>query len=473
MTSPLISIRRQLLYLSLLLLLGSGLAAYWGAKAYGERAARISFDQLMLGSVLQMAESISLADGDIVIDLPRSAFEILAMARNDRAFYGIFGPDHQRLTGYDDIPQPPLDAVRTSANPDTPVQYYYYATYRGERVRFLAIHKQLIEDDRATEVTIIVGQTLAARQALADEISLLVLQYVIAFFCVALLLLVFGIRKILKPLHTLELAIAARSPVDVQPLAVAVPKEIKPLVDTINHYMAQLDSTLSRLDKFTAEAAHQMRTPLAGLKLQAENALEETEPGIRQQQLQQILESANLLANTVNQLLNQATLAHRFQSETPQWLSLDRLVQESCRELVVWALNQEVEIAYLSELQVRLKGDDFALKQMLRNLIENAVKYSPPGGTVEVDIHLDEQAFPARVVLQIRDQGTGIPDEEKEQVFERFYRAQDNLHPGVGIGLAMAREVAEHHHAHLRLKDNEPQGLIVEVVFPYPRETTI
>ncbi|WP_234252850.1 sensor histidine kinase [Billgrantia aerodenitrificans] len=461
------SIRRQLVYLSLLLLVTSTLAAYLGAKAYGDRAARISFDRLMLGSILQMAESISLLDGEVVIDLPSSAFGILAMAQDDRAFYGIFGPDNQRLTGYDDLPMPPSDATRISANPDMPVQLYYYDNYRGERVRFLTIRKPLIEDDRATEVAITVGQTLRARQALADEISLLVLQFVIAFTCVGLLLLVFGIRKILAPLRQLKLAIAERSPVDIQPLRIPVPREIEPLLDTINHYMAQLDSTLKRLERFTAEAAHQIRTPLAGLKSQAENALEESEATIRHQQLLQVVTSANLLANTVNQLLNQATLAHRFQSEPRIWVSLNEVVESCCRELVVWALGQQVEIAYLSEGEFRLKGDDFALRQMLRNLIENAVKYSSAGDIVEVAIEAGKGASPGSAVLLIRDQGPGIPDAEKERVFERFYRAQDNAHPGSGIGLAIAREVAEHHYARLRLRDNVPKGLIVEVSF-YP-----
>ena len=155
--------------------------------------------------------------------------------------------------------------------------------------------------------------------------------------------------------------------------------------------MAQLDNTLSRLKRFTAEAAHQIRTPLAGLNSQAQNAIDETDEVLRQKQLQHILESSNVLADTVNQLLNRATLTHRYQSHPFSPVSLDHVIKETCRELVVWALERQVEIEYVGDIQVTINGDEFALKQMLQNIIENAIKYSPKGGTVEVALMLTNE----------------------------------------------------------------------------------
>lgn len=465
------SILQQLLAMASLLLLIISAAGYWTANLYGSRAARLSYDRLLLGSALQMAENINMLNGKVVIDLPRSAFKTLAMAADDRAFYAIMGPNQEVLTGYDDLYSKPLITALETRRPDDersqPV--FYNAHYSGELVRFVALTRQLIEDDLSTEIHIQVGQTMLARNALAGEISSLALQFIIVFFLMTLVLIMLGVWLVLRPLKTLKKSIERRSSVELSPLKTPVPKEIAPLVKTINYFMSQLDLTLNRLKHFTAEAAHQLRTPLAGLKAQAQNALNEDDENRRQQQLKNILESADLLGDTVDQLLSRATLAQRYQSEIPKSLCLDQLTKEVCREVAVWALDKGVEIAYLGEISAQIEGDSFALKQMIQNILENAVKYSGSDSMVEVDIQSinggDAQAFRKNIVLQIRDHGVGIPNDEKAQVFEPFYRTPNNLPPGTGIGLSIAKEVAEHHHAQLRLKDNLPNGLIVEVIF--------
>lgn len=142
------------------------------------------------------------------------------------------------------------------------------------------------------------------------------------------------------------------------------------------------------------------------------------------------------------------------------------MIKETCRELVVWALERQVEIEYIGDIQVTIKGDEFALKQMLQNIIENAIKYSPKGGVVEVELMMMDELSQTSIVLQIRDQGVGVSDQDKEHIFEYFYRSPDNFASGSGIGLSIAKEVAEHHDARFHLKDNQPTGLIVEVIFP-------
>jgi len=292
------------------------------------------------------------------------------------------------------------------------------------------------------------------------------LQFVTLFFFITLFLLLFVIWRVLQPLQVIKQAITERSPQELSPLEANVPSEIAPLLKSINYFMAQLDNTLSRLKRFTAEAAHQIRTPLAGLNSQAQNAIDETDDVLRQKQLQHILESSNLLTNTVNQLLNRATLTHRYQSHPFSPVLLDHVIKDTCRELVVWALERQVEIAYVGDIQVTINGDEFALKQMLQNIIENAIKYSPKGGMVEVALMLRKELPDTPIVLQIRDQGVGVPDQDKEHIFEYFYRSPDNFTSGSGIGLSIAKEVAEHHDARFHLKDNQPTGLIVEVIFP-------
>ena len=462
------SIRQQLLIMATGLLLVLSVATYWAANAYGHRAARLSYDRLLTGAALQIAERIRLRDGKITIDLPRSAFEALALAPDDRVFYAITSDDGSLLTGYDDLPQS-MNAKSDNDELDRREQLsslFFDHSYSGEPVRFLILSKQLIDVSQARMVRVQLGQTMLARQSLAKEISWRALQFVLLFFLVALVLIMVGIWLVLRPLRSLNRGLEARSPRDLSPLEVAVPQEVKPLLNTINRFMAQLGNTLDGLKRFTGEAAHQIRTPLAGLKSQAQNALEEKDEIRRNEQLQRVVECSDLLSDTVSQLLNQATLAHRFQIQSLEPVVLDQLVTDVCRDVAVPALNQGVEVAYLGEVSVQVKGDDFALKQMIRNILENSIKYSSKGDVVEVDLSIVGQG----IRLTISDKGPGIPDSEKNQVFERFYRSENNPRSGSGLGLTIAREVAIHHNARMRLKDGHPRGVVMEIIFPRDRE---
>lgn len=459
------SIRRQLIVMVAVVLIAINAVALWSANLYANRAAKTSYDRLLYGAALQMAENINMLNGKVFIDLPVSAFETLALSTSDRAFYSIMDNQYKVLTGYKDLPNIPFPTLLNQAKEKekfTPI--YYEAPYHGEKVRFIALGKRLLEADKVNDVFIIVGQTMGAREAAASEISRMALHFVFVFFFITLLLLLFVIWRVLRPLQAIKQAITERSPLELSPLETNVPSEIAPLLKSINYFMAQLDTTLERLKRFTAEAAHQIRTPLAGLNSQAQNAIDEKDEALRKTQLQHILESSNVLSNTVNQLLNRATLTHRFQSHPFSPVSLDSLIQETCRELVVWGLQREVELEYLGDVQVSILGDEFALKQMLHNVIENAIKYSPKGSLVEVELMaLNSQED--TITLQIRDQGKGVSDQDKAHIFEYFYRSPDNADSGSGIGLSIAKEVAEHHNARFHLKDNQPNGLIVEIVF--------
>ncbi len=450
------------------LLLVLAATSYWVANIYGQRAARLSYDRLMAGAALQIAESIRMQDGDVVVDLPQAAFETLALAPDDRVFYAIKMLDGDLITGYPGLPKfdPKTSKISTLEGRGAFPLRFFNAPYSSEPMRFITLTRVLNDVGVTLEVQLQIGQSLRARNALSADISWRALQFVAFFFLLALVLVTFGIWMLLRPLSQVNKALSERSPVDLSALDVLVPVEVEPLVQTINHFMAQLATTLDRLKRFTGEAAHQIRTPLAGLKSQAQNALEEQDPQRRQEQLKRVVECSDLLSSTVSQLLNQAKLAYRFQSEIFSALRLDSLVKEVCRDVAVAALRNEVEVAYLSSAQFIVDGDGFALKQMLRNILENAIKYSPRGGLVEVELALP--GWPgagAGAILRVRDSGPGIPVEERSQVFEQFYRSPNNPRSGSGLGLSIAREVALHHRAELVLMDNQPQGLVVEIRF--------
>lgn len=460
------SIKQQLATMTIVLLFIFAAVSYWGANKYGQRAAQLSYDRLLTGAALQMAENIRLQDGRVVVDLPRSAFDTLALAPEDRVFYAVDIVGGNHLTGYEGLPesesQEPGPSTQSSVG-QLPVSFFE-TTYSGEPVRFVTVERVLKDLGVAKTVRVRIGQTLLARNELADGISWRALQAVGGFIVVALVLIVLGIWLILRPLNKLNVALSQRSPVDLKPLTLNVPQEIRPLLQTINHFMLQLASTLDGLKRYTGEAAHQIRTPLAGLKSQAQNALTEHDPGLRQEQIKRVVECTDMLSTTVSQLLSRAQLAHRLRSELFDEVPLDSLIEEVCREIAVSALHRGVEVAYLGKARVVVLGDAFSLKQMIRNIVENAIHYSPENSVVAVDLQSGARTSDGPLVI-ISDHGPGIPEEEREHVFEQFYRSPNNPRSGSGLGLAIAQEVAAHHDANLQLKDNFPQGLTVEIHF--------
>lgn len=459
------SIRGQLLVITVVLLSMLAAISYSAANIYGHRAAQLSYDRILAGAALQISESISLQDGLVVVDLPTAAFETLSLAPNDRVFYAIKHLGGELITGYDDLPSPSLvtsidNEVGLKGKLET---HFFTQNYQGESVRFITFSQALNDVGITKFVQGVIGQTMQAREEMVADISWRALQFMGVFFVLAVLFVSLGIWLLLRQINRLNRALSLRSPVDLSPIDVTVPQEIQPFLQTINHFMAQLSGTLGRFKRFTGEAAHQIRTPLAGLKSQAQNALEENDPQRLHDQLQRILECSDTVTDTVNQMLNQAQLAHRFQSEMFISIRLDLLVKDVCRDLAVSALQNGVELAYLGDVEVKIHGDKFALKQMLENIIENATKYSSQGDVVEVE--LSKQGYSDGVVISIRDEGPGIPIAERQNVFDPFYRSPNNPRSGSGLGLTIAKEIAEHHDAILELKANEPKGLLVEIMF--------
>ncbi|WP_299692466.1 sensor histidine kinase [uncultured Vibrio sp.] len=459
------SIRSQFIAMSVGLVIIMGTVVYILADNYGRQTANNSFDQFLTGAALQISETITIQDHKITANLPWSVFETLSIAEEDRAFYQVIDIHGNYVTGYQDLPLPDnwySLVEKQSTSLTEPV--FYDAPYSGEVVRFIAFGKLLTEPHYSGVVTIIIGQTQRARQSLAGDITLNAIQLVFPFICIGFFLVLVVIWQTLQPIHRLNRSIAKRNPSDLTPINHVVPAEIVPLVSSINRFMGQISSSLERLESFTAEAAHQLRTPLAGIKSQTENAITEPDETLRQMQLKRVLESCDMLSSTIDQLLERATLSHRMQSQQLQLVRLDELAKQVCRDVVLAALHNGVDIGYIGEAEATVVGDDFVLQQMLRNVIENSIKYSKQGDSIDIELHKVEGEN--RVILLVRDFGVGIKDEEKEHVFERFYHSPTNPRSGTGLGLSIVKEIADYHHAQLELLDNKPQGLIMKFTFP-------
>jgi len=267
-------------------------------------------------------------------------------------------------------------------------------------------------------------------------------------------------------LSRLQKEIAARSYKDLSPIEEgSVPQEVRPIIHEINELMERLRKTLEAQQKFIADAAHQLRTPLSGLKAQTTLAVRESDPGTLQQTLSLIDTSADSAIRLINQMLALAQVESGFgETIALKPLNLAELLRETTKEWVPSALRKDVDLGYEGpDTLIMVCGDMIRIKVLIDNLIDNAIKYSPPRSTVTTRIRESEGS----VILTVEDNGLGIPHEERDRVFQRFYRILGTNVAGSGLGLSIVRQIATLHGAHVSLDDAEGhRGTSVKVTFP-------
>ncbi|ARP83730.1 HAMP domain-containing histidine kinase [Bordetella genomosp. 8] len=456
------SIRGRVFAMGCLLLLCASIAVSLFLRDYAHRAADRAFDRLLAASALTIAGSVQIDDNDVTAEPPFSSLAMLS--GNDRVFYSVRNASGRPVTGYDDL-APGLPLAR-SASP-----VFSDAVYHDESIRIATVGRLISAGRHAGWVTIRVAETRDSRDALAAEIlnrSALPLLVVVP---VALALLWFGIQRAFAPLALIERSLRARAPDDLTPLEAPVPREVRGLAEALNGFMRRLSGIMSSLNNLVADAAHQVRTPLASLRAQAEVAMDETDPERLRARVARIHQNATHASQLINQLLMDATITHRLGMRGHESVGIAETVNETRRRIGPLDA-QRLRIFIAPEVRrARVVGDRVALREMLRNLVDNALRYAPDG-PVEI------QATPVagyRVALTVNDCGPGIADDEKDAVQQRFTRGRDVTGtPGSGLGLAIAKTVAEAHGGALWLQDRAGGGLSARVVLPrarpvYPR----
>jgi two-component system sensor histidine kinase TctE len=431
---------------------------------YSQKLADLSYDRLLRSALLQMDENVGLIRNEVSIDIPWSAFATLAQAEEDRVFYKVESLEQGFITGYQDLdsmpPKPPvLDQIQ-----------FYNQEYSGELVRFAWVERYLTDPETAQTVRIVLGQTRLSREEMASAVTQKAVEVVVFIALVAITLIIIGSHLVLRPLHRIERALEERAMGDLTPIDINTPKETHHLKVAINHFMARLQTNLEQLENYTADAAHQLRTPLASLRALAENArdntsADNTSPERQYQTLENIVKQCDTLSQTVTLLLNQAVVSHRLQTHRLEPIELLEPIKASCREQAVTALHQGVHLSLDCELQQTLiLGDSFSIQQMMQNLIENAVRYSGLGVEHATEVIVQVNEFERFYRIKVIDYGGGIPDIEKERVFERFYRGRYDI-AGSGVGLAMVKDIVDHHSARIQILDTEPKGTTFQVDF--------
>ena len=310
-----------------------------------------------------------------------------------------------------------------------------------------------------------VAETLGKRSRLTNEIikGVILPQFVI--LPLAVLLVWLALARGIAPLNELQRRIRSRDSSDLSPIDERrIPDEVAPLVRAINDLLARLDQSMRGQKHFLADAAHQLKTPLAGLRMQAELAQREIDlgrssPSELKLSLQQISLASQRAAHMVNQLLSMARAEDKEHAMRKLEFNLSELAVETVRDFVPRAMERQIDLGYegpgVSESSLRLQGQPVLIRELIRNLVDNALLYTPAGGVVTVRVI--EDPFGQVTVLQVEDSGPGIAQAEREQIFQPFYRSLGTNVDGSGLGLAIAREIVQHHEAELSVEDARPR----------------
>ena len=459
------SLRRRLMIIILSVFLVATIMLFFAARQYGLRAADEAYDRILTASALAIADQVYASEGELMVDLPYSSLEILSLARRDRAFYRVLSPNGETLTGYGDLPLP-ASAV-TSTEP-----YFFDAPYLGETIRFVVLGRFLAEPRIQGWAVVQVGQSRIERGDLAREITFGALTPIVLFMVLALAFSWWGVNLALKPLVSIEKDLAERSPTDLKPLGMSVPREVRPFVIAINHFLERLSVSFDHMQTFIANAAHQIRTPLASLRAQIDLASEERDPDALRDLLAKARDNATVTSRLTSQLLSHAMVVHRADVVPFQEVDLRDVLARVLAEVEYSAESKGMEF-HIDDTgdDLTVPGDRVALREALRNLVENAVKYG--ARDTDVDIIVRRNREEGSVAIEIADRGPGIPDDQKVNAFDRFRRAGlgDRGGEGTGLGLAIVRAVVETH-GDIALLDRPGGGLIARLIVRTAGEAT-
>jgi len=446
-----------LLRLGILLVIMLGLdalACYFTALHFSN----LVYDRWLIDSTRSLAQAVRAENGQIQFDMPRVALQVFQFDEIDKTYFRISSAERGFIAGEATLPSTPpapLDGIRLN-----------YTTVKGERVRLVGT--RFAPAGSSDIVTVEVAETLLKRSTLAREILLGMAAPQITLLAVALLLAWQGVSRGLKPLTDLAAEIEARGQGNLSPvLHKGWHRETRVLATRINELLGRLAEAMQAQKRFVADAAHQLRTPLAAILLHAERAERAPDSPSEKEALRALHRSVERAARLSQQLLSLArTDPEAVSAFEPKPVDLGALARRVGEEWIPRALERDVDFGLLvPDERVLISGDDRLLAEMLSNLIDNALRYGNEGGHVTVIV--EGGAMPR---ISVQDDGPGIPAAERERIFERFYRVPGSNGEGCGLGLAIVQEIARLHHSRVEIAtDLDDRGSRFTVSFePQP-----
>lgn len=440
---------RLFVLISLVLVFGAAVlmtVAWYSAREAADEA----YDRLLLGAAYQIADAITVQEGRPEIELPVSAFELLALSDRDRIFYRVLDPTGHTMTGYADLPDPQSSAI----SPERVL--IENASYDGEIVRVARVARRFDDPQMRGDAVVIVAQTVEARKTLARELTLRSLFLVAVMGAIAIGGTIFAVRRALAPIGRLEAAIRQRDPLDLTLFAVPAPRELMPFVAEINRFIDRLRGRVELMQQFIADAAHQLRTPLAALSGQVDLLSNDEVTVEGQKHLDRIRVRTGQLSRLANQLLSHAMVAHRERVVARSIVNLTELTRRALDEAIPDTLERDVLVTLHSPpAPVLLLGDPVNLAEAIKNILDNAVRHGAPS-TIWVRLSMRGDM----AIVEVEDDGPGIPREQWVRVVQRF-GAPSSDGKGSGLGLSIAAEVAAAHGGSISFIEKGANGFVV------------
>ena len=417
-----------------------------------EATADLVSDQLLLASARVIAEAVTVdTNGTVAVDIPPAALEMFDIGHGDRVFYRVLTAWGTLVSGFDNLPEPKKEQVGEDA------------VFRDSPVRVLTLNHPVIGLARDAEVSVSVAVTLNGERAMRQRLWLSDFTKQVLLVLVAGFVAIVGLQRGLTPVLRLRDAVREQGRERLDPFSPeTVQTELRPLVHALNDYMERVQSQMAAQRRFVSNAGHQLRTPLTLVATQARVAPREKDNDRRNEALQALRSSTKQLARLASQLLTLSRAepgSRRPRRDRVDMTAATRQVLDTYAET---ALRRQIDLGFEASEPAFVEGDGPMLSEMIVNLIDNALRYTPVGGTVTVSVSKGDEW----VQLRVEDNGPGIPDDERAKVFERFYRIMDVQPEGSGLGLAIVKEVVDGADGTVSLGTSPSGGLTVDIKLP-------
>ncbi len=416
----------------------------------------VAYDRWLLDSARSLTQEIKVSAGKVVVELPPAALEIFKWDESDKTYFKIISEQKGIIAGDKFVPEPSTAKKIDWAHP-----VYFDDEMYGEPVRVVSM--LIARENTQEKIFVHVAETLNKRRSMMLDILLADLVPQFALVLLTGIYLLVGVKRGLQPLHALADEIARRSSRDLLPIPEQhVFLEVRTLTDTINELLERLTSAIASQQRFIANAAHQLRTPLAGLKLQVELAMREQDLPAMKPALMHIQGCADRMSHLTTQLLILARSEPINGDYELRPVDLCKLAKETCMDWVPKAMQRHIEISFEGGTDpLYVQGDEILLRELLANLLDNAICYGHDQGNIVVKV--ERHPSPR---LSVEDDGPGIAELETDKVFERFYRIPGSSGDGCGLGLAIVKEFADLHQARLALsRASATGGTRIDLVF--------
>ncbi|MDL2402960.1 sensor histidine kinase [Rhizobium mayense] len=447
------SLRAQLFAWVVLTLIGAICINLYLSFQSANATSNLVTDHTLLASARVIAEAVHVdANGTVQVDIPPAALEMFDTGYGDRVFYQVVTAWGNLVAGYPDLPQP----KKQQTGEDT--------AFRTDRVRAMMLNHPIVGLSEDSTISVTVAVTHNSQYAMRSRLWLSDFTKQLVLVLLAGLVTIIGLQRGLTPVLRLRDAVRERGRQRLDPLEPdMVQTELRPLVHALNDHMERVQNQMAAQRRFVSNAAHQLRTPLALIATQASVAAREDDNARRDEALLALRSSTRQVTRLASQLLTLSRAEPGSRRPRSDTVDLVITVRQVLENLAEEALRRNIDLGLEAEdTLVNVEGDGTMLREMLVNLVDNALRYTPANGRVTVGVRHDG----GDAVLWVEDSGPGIPEAERGQVFERFYRIIGTEPEGSGLGLAIVREVVDGAGGTVTLGDAAGGGLLVTVRLP-------